>query len=83
MLKVDSFVTVATTVAVCFCYVCHLIWTVIGTVGKCTAIYQGIVMIIKMYSNHAPPCVCFFCLIKFRCMLAWFINAIESIFCST
>ena len=34
-----------------------------GVVGKLTTTCQGIVMIIKMYSDHTPPCVQFISLI--------------------
>ena len=32
-------------------------------VGKLIATYQGVVTIVKMYGDHAPPCVHLFCLI--------------------
>ena len=60
---------------------------VLGNIGKFTATFQGMVTIIKMHVDRAPPCVCFICLILFHdnavqmyaCLI---INAIESIFAS-
>ena len=62
MLKVKNFETVDPMI-LCFSCVCHLIGMVISVIGKSTATYQGIVTIVKIYSDHAQPCVRSFCLI--------------------
>ena len=57
MLKVDSFLTVATMLSYSLPSYGR------GVTGKFTTTHQGIVMIVKMCSDHTSPCVHFFYLI--------------------
>ena len=63
---------------------------VIGIIGKFTATYQGIVTIVKLYSDHTPSCIHFFCLIlidvtqlKMYACLIYKVNTKASLFAST